>query len=221
MRVSIIIPTLNEERSIERTLQRCRQEKPFEIIVVDAGSTDRTVSIALKRAQVIHAKPGRANQMNAGAQTAKGDWLLFLHADTILPKGALKVTPQSDVAGFLLKFDNSHWMLRATSWYANNIRLKRGIVFGDHGLLIKKAFFNKLRGFAPICICEDWEFSRRARRQTKVTIIRKHVLTSSRRYERVGYFKLWLKNQIVKVLFLLRVKPHMIRLLYSGAHACE
>ncbi|RMD58246.1 glycosyltransferase [Candidatus Woesearchaeota archaeon] len=216
MRISIIIPTLNEEENIGRTLKALMRERPFEIIVVDANSTDNTVQIARKYARVIRSSKGRARQMNAGARIARGDLLLFLHSDTILPRGALKLIPEdAEVAAFRIRFDLDHWLLRATAWWSNNIRLRRGIVFGDHAFAIRKSLFEKLGGFKNLCILEDLEFSKRLRKRAKVRIIDAKVMTSSRRYVKRGVLKQWLINQYVKLLYFLGFDCKTIRSVYE------
>jgi glycosyltransferase involved in cell wall biosynthesis len=123
--VSVIIPAYNEERALPATLRHLLlQPGDFEVFVVDGGSTDRTCEIAASdsRVRVLRASKGRASQMNAGAVQARGEWLLFLHADTLLPDGSLarlnslENDPSVQAGGFLHRFSGNDWRLRLVSY---------------------------------------------------------------------------------------------------------
>ncbi len=204
--LSIIIPVLNEAGTIEKTLvhlcANCLNKKHTEIIVVDGGSTDKTHSLvngfAHRRTElsltVHHSERGRAKQMNAGAAVAKGSILYFLHADSLPPKGfdemIRKEVEQGKKAGcFRMKFDNSHLLLRISQWFTMfNFKACRG---GDQSLFLTVDIFNSLGGFnEDFEIYEDCEFIGRIYDRYKFTIIKDYVVTSARRYNTNGTWRL-------------------------------
>lgn len=218
MKASVIVPAVNEEVLLERTLERARAGSPHESIVADGGSRDRTCQIARKYGKVVKAeKPWRSVMMNAAARTAEGDWLVFLHPDTLLPNNWQEAIPkQAGAAAFSLKFDTNHWLLNMTAWYSNKVRLPRGMVFGDHCLCVRRELFEQLGGFKPISIFEDVEFSRRLRKRAKIHRIRKPVITSARRYVCQGPLKQFFINQLMKVLYAFGVHHVALRRIYRG-----
>ncbi|MFX1574498.1 MAG: glycosyltransferase [Promethearchaeota archaeon] len=213
MQVSIIIITLNEEENIEKTVKNARLAArfpsgsgvPIEIIVSDGGSTDCTTEIAQNIAdKVIIGPKGRYLQLNAGAKQAKGDILLFLHADTILPEGAiiriLYRLKNPKVIGGAFKKDwnwnpsvkRSSFLKFASFWWQGLgnwlVRLLRTFP-GDNAIFVRKSIFEEIKGFRPLWICEDFDFSHRLRKYGKKRFIYIHstVLTSTRRYEKYGF----------------------------------
>jgi rSAM/selenodomain-associated transferase 2/rSAM/selenodomain-associated transferase 1 len=196
-RISVVIPALNEERGIADALHALPPD--VERIVVDGGSTDKTVSSAKSGAVVIHAPRGRALQQNAGAREAKGDVLLFLHADTRLPKeGFREITRALDqgyVGGaFLGRFDSDHLLFR----FAYPIRDLRARIFleiyGDQGIFVRKDVFDELGGFPNQPIMEDYEFVQRVRKRGPFKVIPYPITMSARRYLRYGIIRQTLKN---------------------------
>ncbi|MBI4115176.1 MAG: TIGR04283 family arsenosugar biosynthesis glycosyltransferase [Candidatus Omnitrophica bacterium] len=188
MKISVIIPTYNEESTICDTLQDlCSHHQPDEIIVVDGGSTDKTVSLASKWANVISSAKGRARQMNEGTRIATGDVFLFLHADTRLPKNGLEqikeVVSQGASAGrFRMKFDNRQWLLR---FYETYTRF-HFFSYGDQGFFVTRKLFEKLYGFSETVSFEDIDFYQRLRWLTSPVIIQDPVVTSARRFTQNG-----------------------------------
>ncbi|MFQ5993057.1 MAG: glycosyltransferase family 2 protein, partial [Nitrospiraceae bacterium] len=148
--ISVIIPTLNEERLLPSTLTALFDQRgKYEVLVVDGGSVDRTREIACRelRVQFLTAVKGRASQMNAGAEQAQGEWLLFLHADTVLPQGALarlnqlEADPSVQAGGFLHRFSGDDWRLRLVS-FLDNFRCRRTrIMYGDQAMFVRRALF--------------------------------------------------------------------------------
>ncbi len=214
MLVSIIIITLNEAENIKKTIEKARLAAKFpsgnaiptEIIVSDGGSTDKTLEISKKKAdKVIIGPQGRYLQLNAGARHAKGDILLFLHADTILPEGAIirilfKLRNPIVIGGGFKKYWNWSQDLKRSSflkfvcfWWQGFgnwlVRLLR-IFPGDNAIFVRKSIYNKIKGFRPLWICEDLDLSHRLRKYGKKRFIyiRSAVLTSTRRYEKYGFF---------------------------------
>jgi rSAM/selenodomain-associated transferase 2 len=196
MLTSIIIPTLNEAASIARVVENAAAlPGDKEIIVVDGGSTDGTVEIAGERAVVISSTKGRAAQMNAGAKLAKGDVLLFLHADTLLPTGALKAVEQSlscpEVIGgrFRVNLNNPGWRYRMIGWSINVRDSIVGGFTGDQAIFVRREIFNSMGGYAPMDLMEDLDFGRRMRRMGKATRLEEYVTTSARRWEKGGVLR--------------------------------
>src|SRR5437868_7260089 len=161
MRISIVIPTLNEEAGITATLANLRAQRPHEIIVVDGGSTDATLACAASADLVLTGPRGRAAQMNHGASHATGDVLLFLHADCLLEAGALDAIRRSlarprTIAGcFRMRVRADGWLYRSIDACATaRVRLT-GIVYGDQGLFLRREAFQAVGGFPLVRLMED------------------------------------------------------------------
>ena len=203
MLVSVIIPTLNEERAIMATLAHTAGLGFDELIVVDGGSADETPSLvesyrlrtrssALSPIRFVAAPPGRARQMNEGAKSSRGEILLFLHADTQLPNDAKRIidmtlADQRIVGGwFDVRFDHpSMWGSIISSMMNWRSRLS-GLSTGDQALLVRRPIFEQMGGFADIPLMEDIEFSRRLKRKGVTTALTATVTTSFRRWEQQG-----------------------------------
>ena len=223
--ISVIIPTYNEAENIQRTIDRLNSCKSsdIEIIVVDGGSEDETMTIAVQcGAKVLVANPGRAAQMNAGAAIAQGSILLFLHADTSVPKGFDRWIQESlddAIAGaFDLKIAGENWPLRGVEWgVAIRSRICQ-LPYGDQGIFLKADTFHRLGGFPELPIMEDFVFMRTLRKQGRIAIVPAAVLTSARRWQTQGIWQTTLMNQVMIVGFYLGVKPDRLRAWYrSGA----
>ena len=220
MKISVIIPTLNEESHIEKTLQSViKQEGDYEICVVDGGSTDNTVAIAKRYACVINSKRGRAVQMNAGANLCRGDVLLFLHGDTLLPDNAFrelrKRMRDDTVSGgsFYIAFDADNFILRGVSFIT---RFSFGLFhFGDQGIFVRRDVFQKLRGYKEIPIMEDYDFYKRLRKQGKVILIRMPVISSARRFIKKGVIRQLLINKFVVLAYWAGVDIQTIKRFYD------
>lgn len=220
MKISVVIPTLNEESHIEKTLQSVmKQEGDCELYVVDGGSTDNTVAVAKRYACVINSKRGRAIQMNAGARLCTGDILLFLHADTILPDNAFreirKRMNDNTVAGgsFYIAFDADNFILRGVSFITRfNFRLFH---FGDQGIFVRRNVFQKLRGYKEIPIMEDYDFYKRLRKQGKVILIRMPMISSARRFIKKGVIRQLLINKFVVLAYWAGVDVQTIKRFYD------
>lgn len=220
-KISIIIPVLNEAATLVKTWASLQNTSNLEIIVVDGGSQDETVAIAQSfGVQVLAAPPGRARQMNAGAAVATGDILLFLHADTLLPKGFDTMVRQAlsqpgTVAGaFELGIDGEMRGLRLiermVSWRSRFFSLP----YGDQAIFLKTAVFKRIGGFPDLPIMEDFELIRRLKRLGKIEILPASVLTSGRRWQKLGVFKTTLINQFIIIAYFLGVPPAQIALWY-------
>lgn len=194
--ISIIIPVLNEERALPATLQQVfSQAGEFEVIVVDGGSTDNTLAIVSQdsRLQLVSAATGRASQMNAGAQQASGDWLLFLHADTLLPKDAIlsieQLSSEIQAGGFKHRFSGDAWSLRLISWLHNFRCRWTRIFYGDQAMFVRRKMFTELGMFPNEPILEDLLFSEQLVKVTRPVILDSYVITESRKFEQTG---IWL-----------------------------
>jgi rSAM/selenodomain-associated transferase 2 len=206
--VSVVIPAYNEEQALPNTLTSLlQQEGAFEVIVVDGGSVDRTRTIVKSfgfidghetgfsrgdSRRLLTAPKGRASQMNAGAKAAAGEWLLFLHADTLLPTGAIRRlnemerdrTPQA--GGFMHQFSGNDWRLRLIS-FLDNFRCKRSrIIYGDQALFVRRFLFDQIGGFPQHPILEDVAFCERLLTVTRPVLLSPPVITDARKFVKMG-----------------------------------
>ncbi|MCS5620589.1 MAG: TIGR04283 family arsenosugar biosynthesis glycosyltransferase [Nitrospinaceae bacterium] len=217
MKVSIIVPTLNEELVLENTLTHIQQLSPHELIVSDGGSNDYTYRIADRFShRVITGSAGRALQMNAGANEATVDLLLFLHADSrIEPESYRKMlecmeNPKWIGGAFTLCIESGKWSLKLIALLAN-IRSKYfGVAYGDQGFFVRKEVFKDMNGFSPIPICEDLDFYYRLRKKGSVILLKEKAHTSPRRWINEGIFFTTVRNFIIAVLFGLGFPPHIL-----------
>ncbi len=220
MKISVVIPTLNEESHIVKTLQSVfRQDGDYEVYVVDGGSTDNTVAIAKRYTTVINSKRGRAIQMNVGANLCRGDVLLFLHADTLLPDNGFrelrKRMRDETVAGgsFYIAFDADNFILRGISFITRfNFRLFH---FGDQGIFVRRDVFQKICGYKEMPIMEDYDFYKRLRKQGKVILIQMPVITSARRFIKKGVIRQLLINKFVVLAYWAGVDIQTIKRFYD------
>jgi rSAM/selenodomain-associated transferase 2 len=228
MAISVIIPTLNEHIILEKTLRHTTSLGFNEIIVVDGGSTDLTVSAAhvfcanTPDGHLITASRGRARQMNEGAKASRGDVLLFLHADTQLPIEAGRIIESAladpAVVGgrFDVRFDSSSvWSLVISSFMNRRSRLT-GISTGDQALFVRRHIFERLGGFAEIPLMEDIDFSRRLKRAGRIAALRDTVTTSFRRWETQGPLRTILLMWTLRFLYWAGVSPHRLQHFYAA-----
>jgi rSAM/selenodomain-associated transferase 2 len=202
MRVSVVVPVLNEERTIARTLAALLPMKPDELFVVDGGSSDGTWETCRSLGvEILTAPRGRAAQMNYGAGQATGDVLLFLHADTRLPPTAF--SDMRDALGdprcvggrFDVQLDSDHWMLRVIgAMISLRSRLSK-VGTGDQGIFVRREVFQRMGGFPEIPLMEDIAFCRALKRLGAVACLKSKVITSARRWELNGVwrsiFRMW------------------------------
>jgi rSAM/selenodomain-associated transferase 2 len=221
--LSVIVPVLNEAANLVETLQAIQAvlpvEAPIEIIVVDGGSQDATVELARselarsRSVQVISSPPGRAKQMNAGAAIAQGEVLLFVHGDTRLPKGyncwveALLAQPGVIAGAFELAIDGSEPGLRWVEWGVNWRSRLCQLPYGDQALFLTAQTFHELGGFPELPIMEDFVFIQKLKGMGKVAIAPTPVVTSSRRWQKLGILQTTAINQIILLSYFLGVAP--------------
>jgi rSAM/selenodomain-associated transferase 2 len=195
MRLAIVIPALNEAANLSRLLPDLARGCPgADIVVVDGGSGDDTAAVVarLPGPRLLESARGRAVQMNHGAREARGDTLLFLHADTRLPDGAARAIEQTlaepGVVGgrFDVRFDNERPLFRVIAWFMNTRSRASGICTGDQAIFVRRADFEAVGGYPDIPLMEDIELSRRLKRRGKLRALRLRVTTSARKWEREG-----------------------------------
>jgi rSAM/selenodomain-associated transferase 2 len=194
--VSVIIPAFNEASTLPRSLPALlAQAGAFEVIVVDGGSTDDTCDIVrtCPDVRLVTAPKGRAVQMNAGARTAHGEMLLFLHADTLLPPGAISqletLDPQIHAGAHRHRFTPENWQLRLVS-AGNNCRCRiTRVYYGDQALFVRSKLFHELGGFPDVPMLEDVMFCERLRRVTRPVLLRQAVRTDARRFLEHGVWR--------------------------------
>ena len=226
MSISVIIPTLNEEGCLKKTLEAIGHD--VEIIVVDGGSSDFTREIAGGFTdKVIFSERGRGAQMDRGAREASGDILLFLHADTSLPenwRGCIenvllgtdfKSVPTLVVGGgFSLRIDSKGFSFRLIEAVAN-IRAKYlGLIYGDQAIFVRRDAFFSSGGFMGIPLMEDVDFIRRIRKKGKVLLLNADVSTSSRQWQKKGILKTTIGNLFFLSLYYAGVSPQRLYRLY-------
>ena len=212
--ISVIIPALNEARSIEQTVSNLKRCGQLEIIVVDGGSQDATAAVAKAAgAEVLTSEPSKARQMNAGAARATGDILLFLHADTRLPdnyddciRTALN-QDQISAGAFSLGIDSDASGLRIVENVANWRSRFFQMPYGDQALFVSREIFNQIGGYPDYPIMEDFEFVRRLKRLGKIAILPESVRTSPRRWQNLGILKTWLLNQLIILAYYCGISP--------------
>lgn len=207
-RISVIIPTLNEAARIVETLQHLAsiRNRDIEIILADGGSGDDTVTLARAFAdKVIVSRPGRAAQMNAGVAAATGDVLLFLHADTSLPAGAIELVTAALIDRGWGRFDvrfSSRERLLSVVAFAMNLRSRlTGIATGDQAMFVRRDWFVRAGGFADMGLMEDIELSRALKRLGPPACLRATVTTSSRRWKRHGIIFTVLEMWLLRLLY--------------------
>lgn len=216
--ISIVIPAFNEERALPGTLRHLRQlPGDFEVLLVDGGSHDGTVAAARNEAgvTVLQAPKGRAVQMNVGARAARGEWLLFLHADTLLPEDALirlnafESDPAIQAGGFLHRFSGADWRLRLISWLDNFRCVRSRIIYGDQAMFVRRTLFTQLGGFPEVELLEDVAFCERMLRVTRPLLLAPPVVTDARKFLKMGIWRSFARVLLIilHVQFRLPVLP--------------
>lgn len=228
IRLSIVLPVLNEAAIIAPALARLQplRERSAEVIVADGGSHDQTPALALPLADaVIRAATGRASQMNAGAAQARGDVLLFLHADTELPDGADALILENVLrtgalwGRFDVRLSGSHPLLRLVERMMNWRSRLTGICTGDQAIFVTRDAFAGTGGFPEQQLMEDIAFSRRMKRLGPPLCLRPAAVTSSRRWERSGMLRTVLLMWRLRLLYFLGADPGELARSYERRRA--
>jgi rSAM/selenodomain-associated transferase 2 len=224
-RVSIVVPALDEADNLARLLPDLARRWPAaEVIVVDGGSADDSLAVVRRHAGArgLVAPRGRARQMNAGARAAGGDVLLFLHADTRLPDGALEAIGAAladpAVAGgrFDVSLDSARPILRVTAALMSLRSRLSGIATGDQAIFVRRSVFEALGGFPDIPLMEDVAFSRGLKRRGRLACLRLRVTTSARKWQREGALRTVLLMWALRLLYVLGVAPARLHRWYYG-----
>jgi rSAM/selenodomain-associated transferase 2 len=221
--LSVIIPTLNEEGSIDLTLRALvRMGGNIEVIVADGSSNDATTEIARRfGAQVVPSGGGRGIQMHCGARVARGEILLFLHADTLIPPDAAEQIaeafasdPNAVGGNFGIRFDGEGRAARLMTWLYPKLG-KLGLYYGDSGIFVRASVYKQMGGFKEFPIFEDLDFVHRLESEGRTVHLPVAVITSSRRFEGRSFLFTFARWSILQGLYWLGVSPHSLRKLYA------
>lgn len=228
--ISVVIPTLNAEAGLAATLTSLVPAAVdglvCEVIVVDAGSSDRSVGIAEQAgAEIVRTSPGRGSQLALGAKQARFPWLLFLHADTILEAGW-----EREAVAFIERVSagGRSEAAAAFSFALDDLGVRPRIIeaavamrcallrlpYGDQGLLIPRRLYEQLGGYAQMPLMEDVDLIRRLRRD-QIVVLRSRAVTSAARYRRDGYARRSLRNLLCLMLYYARVPTKVLQRLYE------
>ena len=222
--LSIVIPTLNADKTLGACLDCVAEAVGAEVIVVDGGSCDNTLEVARDHgANCIAADRGRGSQLRAGAARARGSWLLFLHADTRLQAewtravGAWAILPDAGegFAAFTFKLDDDDWRADLLGWLVD-VRVRRlgGLPYGDQGLLIHRKLLDEIGGYGALPLMEDVDLVRRLGRR-RLTLLAPFAITSADRWRRDGWVRRSLRNLTCLALYGLGVSPRRIVRFYE------
>ncbi len=224
--LSVIIPVLNEAQGIRAALSVLQPLRSAgnEILVADGGSTDATRDLARALADaVIDAPRGRARQMNAAARNARGDILLFLHADTTLPEGAAVriadalAASEKNWGRFDVRIAGGSAWFPVIAFLMNWRSRITGIASGDQAIFVRRAVFEKIGGFAPLPLMEDIDLCARLKRQSRPLCLREKVLTSGRRWEKHGVARTLVLMWWLRLRYFLGTSPDALaRSYYRG-----
>jgi rSAM/selenodomain-associated transferase 2 len=228
--ISVVIPTFNAAPTLVHTLAALVPAVVDgvvqEAIIADGGSTDETCAIAdAAGTHLVEAPRGRGTQLDAGAAQARGDWLLFLHADTVLEPGwaeeAQSFMERVDsgrrrqaAAFFRFSLDDDGFMPRLVEGLVSARCLLFALPYGDQGLLISRALYERLGGFRPLPLMEDVDLVRRLKRR-QIVMLKTRAVTSAQRYRSEGYLARGFRNLGLMLLYYLRVPPRVLARLYG------
>ena len=225
MKISIIVPALNEAQGIAAALAALAplRTRGHEVIVVDGGSSDKTAALSRGAAdRVVAAARGRASQMNAGAALAQDEVLLFLHADTRLPENADARILQGLAASgrawgrFDVRIEGKSRLLPVIAFFMNLRSRATGIATGDHAIFVRRDAFWRIGGYPPLELMEDIALSRLLARVSRPLCLADKAVTSGRRWERRGVLRTVLLTWWLRLAFFFGATPASLARLYDG-----
>ncbi len=221
--ISVIIPVFNEAERLPLLLAALQKEPLQEIIVVDGGSSDQTMEVAKTFPVCVLSGPrGRAFQMNLGASRARGDILLFLHSDSMVPSGlGLSIRevlsrPGVSLGAFGLTLDQRGWWLEQVTRWANWRARVLGWPYGDQGLFLDRGFFQQVGGFKPLPIMEDYELVRVCKKRGSIAVASQSISTSARRWRQLGVVRTTIINQAMVLGYRVGLPIVWLVKLYHG-----
>jgi rSAM/selenodomain-associated transferase 2 len=220
-KVSVIVPVLADDEALTALLGQIPPDSGVDLVVVDAARSSAVAAAVAGRTDVrlIHAPQGRARQMNAGAEVARGEWLLFLHADSRLPDGWLSILEErcgGAVGGwFGFALDDpawqARWIERGVAWRVRLFRLP----YGDQGIFVRRSAFEALGGYEEVPLMEDVDFVRRLRAAGPVVELPLALTTSARRWRQDGWLRRSVRNVCLVILYFAGVPPVRLARWYS------
>lgn len=225
MKISIIVPVLNEEKNLPDVLRQLQsfRHAGHEVIIVDGGSADNSLMLAHEADAadaIIISRAGRALQMNSGASIASGDVFLFLHADTVLPDDAAQVISALDYRGnfwghFDIRLSSNKKIFRLIEWFINSRSRLTSIATGDQAIFIERYLFNSTGGFPEIALMEDVAISQLLKKSSKPVCLQQKVITSSRRWQQKGIVATILLMWKLRFYYFIGISPEKLRQLYK------
>ncbi len=212
------MPVRNEAQNLRNTLGRLRLSENEELIIVDGGSSDETISVAREfTSNVFETKTGRARVMNYGADKASGDVLLFLHADCILPENGFHIIRKNihdrtiAAGAFFLRIAHPGSGFRIIEFAANIRSRLTLLLYGDQGMFLRKEVFNRTGGFADIPLMEDIEISKRLKKEGRIIFINPPIQASPRRWIREGLLYTTVRDWYIACLYtLFKISPEKL-----------
>lgn len=221
MKVSVIIPIYNEEKLIRKFLKTIEPIKGrAEILLVDGGSTDRTLALIPEGYTVLRGPKGRARQMNLGAEKSSGDILFFLHCDSEIPEDAIEqikaVMKRYRAGCFGIAFHSKNIWMKCCQVISNHRIKDRKVMFGDQGIFIRRKLFFEMGGFPDLPIMEDYQFSLTLKEMgVRIGTTKKRIYTSDRRFKEGGRLRIMWKMNRLRAMYRKGIDIEEISRLYG------
>jgi len=224
-KISIITPVYNEALNLPTFFSHLEKTEVEELVCVDGGSRDpslKKLKLWAKDARAVQARiaassgKGRGRQMNEGAKRASGEIFIFLHADSYLPSEGIALVRHTmedpEVVGgtFRLQIDSSHWFLKWITLTANLRSKYWGLPYGDQAYFVRRDVFERMGGYRSMALMEDIDFFRRLKKEGKIVLLNKAVLTSARRWQQKGLYLNSFRNVFFLCLYFLGISPNRL-----------